>query len=77
MNDEVTAFLLKKIGKMIGSEDGGDQYNLPELYAPKLLDSGFIELRRWSERTKTMIVSFSAYFTTPKGREAYKEWKNG
>lgn len=76
MSDEVTAFLFKKIGKMIGSEDDGNHYDLPELYAPKLLDSGFIELRRWSERIDTMIVSFSAYFTTLKGREAYKEWKN-
>lgn len=65
-------FWFKKLGKMINDP----YYNLNVRWSSRLLDWGFIELKR--EYTSHMGIHFhcSYYHVTESGKKAYEEWKN-
>lgn len=74
--DNISDFWLKKIGKMIESEDTNGFYKINDRFTPTMLDMDLIEIRNWCELHGDYRCIFSAYFVTKKGREIYKEWKN-
>ena len=59
-----------RLGKLAINED----YELPDRFAPKLLNLEYIEFKRWTEYILNGIASFSCYSITPKGRLAFSEW---
>ena len=69
--------LMKRLGKMINSElETSIDYDLPERFAPTLLDLGYIEFKCWPQRIPGGFVDCSAYFVTEKGRDSYFEWRD-
>lgn len=65
---------MKRLGKLIESVDGGKYYNLPERFAPNLLDLGYIEIHKECVRFSIGIYSTSEYRPTELGRNKYFEW---
>jgi hypothetical protein len=69
--------MMKRLGKMIDSESELDlHYELPERFAPSLLDLGYIEFKSWPMYIPGGFCDCSSYFLTEKGRYAYFEWRN-
>ena len=67
---------MKILGKMIQSEDEGtDCRELNETELAHLLDEGFIEEHRWSEKIPHGIMDCSDYVVTDAGRDAYFQWQ--
>jgi len=67
--------MMKRIRKMIRSEEGVEVYDIPEKLSYGLLDLGYIEFVRECMGTRMGIVTTSYFRTTRKGRDAYHEWK--
>jgi hypothetical protein len=65
-----TEFMMKRLGNMIRDED----YDLPERYAPSMLDEGYIVLVMECVGTGFCICKTSYYQVTAKGDLAYKQW---
>lgn len=72
----ISIFWLKKLQKMIKSEDEGISYDLNERFAPTMLDLGLIELRKWSENHGQFLCCCSSYVVTDQGRKLYQQWIN-
>jgi hypothetical protein len=51
-----------------------DGYDLPEQFAPELMDRGYVEFKRWTEPVPHGYASCSGYFVTDKGREEFFKW---
>jgi hypothetical protein len=64
------AFMMKRLGNLINDE----YYDLPERYAPSMLDMGYVEFLRKGYRCFGVCYDMSYYEITDKGRKAYKEW---
>jgi S-adenosylmethionine/arginine decarboxylase-like enzyme len=64
--------MMKRLGKMIYDK----YYDLPERYAPELLDLGYVEYIRECQIISLGITTMSFYQITPLGIQAYKEWSN-
>jgi len=69
--------IMKRLGRMIDSEsdDAKKIYDLPEKFAPPLLDLGYIYLHRWSECGCGCLIDCSCFLTTEKGRQEYLKWR--
>ncbi len=63
-------FMMKRLGNLIDDQ----YYDLPERYAPSMLDAEYIELLRFGSRYIGGCYDMSYYAITDKGRQAYKEW---
>ncbi len=57
-------FMMKRLGQIINDK----YYDLPQRYAPPMLELGYIFM---IGRT---VGCFSFYQATDKGKQAYKEW---
>ena len=67
--------MMKRLGKMVWYERKiASFYELPEKYAPYLLDLGYIEEHKWISTTKLGYITCSEYIATDKGEEAYIKW---
>lgn len=62
--------MMKRLGNIINDQF----YDLPERFAPALLDAGYIDFVRECCGTGFGIVSASWYQATKKGKEAYLKW---
>lgn len=66
-------FYFKKLGKMIDDKD----YDLNERYVPRLLDLGYIKLKRgFFGPVQGFHLDYSYYDITELGKTVYEEWKN-
>lgn len=63
-------FMMKRIGNLINDE----YYDLPERYAPSLLDAGYINWVREIHGIGMGIATMSYYEASLEGRKAYQEW---
>jgi len=68
------ASVMKRLGKLIESVDGGEYYDLPERFTSTLLDLGFIKMHRECVRYNIGIFSTSEFLPTEQGREEYFKW---
>lgn len=62
--------MMKRLGNILNEKE----YDLPERFAPALLDEGYITLIQESYGIGFAIVTTSCYQVTKKGKEAYLEW---
>jgi hypothetical protein len=69
----MTKAMMKRLGRMISDK----YYDLPERYAPPLLDLGYVEYIRECQIISMGIATISFYQITPLGIQAHKEWING
>lgn len=69
----ISNFHYKILEKMIDAEDNDGDYDLSPRFAPKLLDLGLIEERRWHERLFGFDCYLSGFFVTALARKVYRE----
>ncbi len=63
-------FMMKRLGQIINDK----YYDLPERFAPPMLELGYIFIEKAHEITRKSVCCFSFYQATDKGKKAYKEW---
>jgi hypothetical protein len=68
------ASVMKRLGKLIESVVGGEYYDLPERFAPTLLDLGYIQIYKECVRSDIGIFSTSEFLPTDQGLEEYFKW---
>ena len=63
-------FMMKRLGQIITDK----YYDLPERFAPPMLDLGYIFLEKSNSKVGRSVCCFSFYQATDKGKKAYQEW---
>ncbi len=66
----MTKAMMRRLGRMITDDD----YDLPERFAPELLDLGYIELVKGCMPLSHAIASISYYYPTQEGKDAFYAW---
>jgi hypothetical protein len=62
--------MMKRLGQIINDK----YYDLPERFAPPMLDLGYIFTEKQGRSVGGVCGYFSFYQATDKGKYAYKEW---